>query len=116
MFVTLYEHLELCLVYVIRQFSLWTAMLLINCYLSTITAYCVCSEQVLFPLHYVGKLCDVDFEATVSEGGPVGQAGAIRLALSRALLALVDTETAENMRLGESCFILHKDLLKSFNV
>lgn len=62
--------------------------------------YCVCSEQVLFPLHYVGKLCDVDFEATVSEGGPVGQAGAIRLALSRALLALVDTETAENMRLG----------------
>jgi len=59
------------------------------------------SEQVLFPLHFVDKLCEVDFEATATSGGNVGQAGAIRLALSRALLAIVDAETAERMRLGE---------------
>ena len=55
---------------------------------------------MLFPLHFVDKLCEVDFEATVSEGGPVGQAGALRLALSKALLAIVDADTAEKMRLG----------------
>jgi len=58
------------------------------------------SEQVLFPLHFVDKLCEVDFEATVSTGGIVGQAGAIRLALSTALLSVVDADTAEKMRLG----------------
>jgi len=62
--------------------------------------YCCDSEQVLFPLHFVDKLCEVDFEATVTEGGPVGQAGALRLALSKALLPLVDADTAEKMRLG----------------
>jgi len=58
------------------------------------------SEQILFPLHFVDKLCEVDFEATVTEGGPVGQAGALRLALSKALLPFVDSDTAEKMRLG----------------
>lgn len=66
------------------------------------------SEQVLSPLHFVDKLCEVDFEATVDVGGPAGQAGALRLALSRALLAFVDKDTAEKMRLGtcaeNSCF------------
>ena len=38
----------------------------------------------------------------MSDGGPVGQAGAIRLALSNALLAVVDADTAERMRLGQS--------------
>jgi len=55
---------------------------------------------VLFPLHFVDKLCEVDFEATITDGGPVGQAGALRLALSKALLPLVDEGTAEKMRLG----------------
>jgi len=54
----------------------------------------------LFPLHFVDKLCEVDFEATVSEGGVVGQAGALRLALSKALLPIVSADTAEKMRLG----------------
>jgi len=66
------------------------------CFMSMFTY----SEQVLSPIHFVDKLCEVDFEATVTEGGPVGQAGAIRLALSTALLAMVDAETAEKMRLG----------------
>jgi len=70
---------------------------------------CLCvSEQVLFPLHFVNKLCEVDFEASVSEGGIVGQAGAIRLGLSKALLAVVDADTAEKMRLGVYLFILLK--------
>ena len=56
---------------------------------------------MLFPLHFVDKLCEVDFEASVTEGGLVGQAGAIRLALSKCLLSLVDADTAEKMRLGE---------------
>jgi len=69
---------------------------------SIVIGHCVSvhSEQILFPLHFVDKLCEVDFEVSVSEGGPVGQAGAIRLALSRALLAVVDAATAEKMRLG----------------
>jgi len=58
------------------------------------------SEQVLSPLHFVDKLCEVDFEATVHEGGTVGQAGAVRYALSKALLSIVDADTTERMRLG----------------
>jgi ribosomal protein S9 len=57
-------------------------------------------EQVIFPLHLADKLQDVDFEATVEGGGPSGQAGALRLALSLGLKSIVDKATVEKMRLG----------------
>jgi len=57
-------------------------------------------EQVLFPLHFVDKLCEVDFEASVSDGGPVGQSGAVRHALSKALVSIVDADTADKLRIG----------------
>ena len=44
----------------------------------------------------------VDVEVQVSGGGPVGQAGAIRYALSVALQSFANEETIERMRLGNS--------------
>lgn len=61
---------------------------------------CVCREQIIFPLHLTGKVNAVDFTATVEHGGPSGQAGALRLALSRALRNIVDKEMVEKLRLG----------------
>jgi small subunit ribosomal protein S9 len=57
-------------------------------------------KQIMFPLHFTDKLGVVDFEATVKGGGPSGQAGAIRLALSTALQRYVDKGTNEKMRLA----------------
>jgi len=57
-------------------------------------------RQIIFPLHLTNKLGLVDFEATVEAGGPVGQAGAIRLALSRALQSFVTSDMIEKMRLA----------------
>lgn len=51
------------------------------------------------PLQFVGLLGEVDVEATVTLGGETGQSGAIRLALSRALVSFVDADTREKMRL-----------------
>jgi small subunit ribosomal protein S9 len=57
-------------------------------------------EQIMFPLHLTDKLYSVDFDATVVGGGVSGQAGALRLALSRALQSIVDKATVEKMRLA----------------
>jgi len=57
-------------------------------------------RQVIFPLHFTNKLGLVDFDATVEAGGSVGQAGAVRLALSRALRNFVSGEVMEKMRLA----------------
>lgn len=57
-------------------------------------------EQVIFPLHFTGKLSFVDFEATVAGGGPSGQAGAVRLGLARALKSFVDKDMVEKLRLA----------------
>lgn len=59
-------------------------------------------EQIMTPLHFTGKLGGVDFEAEVKRGGPSAQAGAIRLALARALCSMVDRNTVEKMRLGKT--------------
>ena len=56
----------------------------------------------MFPLHLTDKLGTVDFEATVEKGGPSGQAGAVRLALSVALRSLVHSDLVEKMRLGRT--------------
>lgn len=43
----------------------------------------------------------VDIEATVENGGPSGQAGAIRYGISMGLRCFVDEETINKMRLGK---------------
>lgn len=42
----------------------------------------------------------VDIEAEMRNGGPSGQAGAMRYGISWALRSFVDQETMERMRLG----------------
>ncbi|TSK62551.1 28S ribosomal protein S9, mitochondrial [Bagarius yarrelli] len=44
-------------------------------------------EQLMFPLHFVDMLGRFDVEASVEGGGPSSQSGALRLAISRALLS-----------------------------
>lgn len=55
----------------------------------------------MFPLHFVDTLGRFDVEATVEGGGHSSQAGALRLAISRALLSFVSNGDVENMRQGE---------------
>lgn len=55
----------------------------------------------MFPLHFVDMLGRFDVEATVEGGGHSSQAGALRLAISRALLSFVSNGDVENMRQGE---------------
>lgn len=43
----------------------------------------------------------VDIECNVKDGGPSGQAGAIRWGIAWGLRSFVDQETIEKMRLGE---------------
>lgn len=47
----------------------------------------------------------VDVEATVSGGGPTGQAGAIRFGIARGLQSFVDEDMIDRMRIGENNFI-----------
>ena len=56
-------------------------------------------ETLLLPLMVSDLLGKVDTEVDVELGGPTGQAGAIRLGLSRALLAFVEDDVKEKMRL-----------------
>ncbi|XP_060774154.1 28S ribosomal protein S9, mitochondrial [Neoarius graeffei] len=55
-------------------------------------------EQLMFPLHFVDMLGRFDVEASVEGGGHSSQAGALRLAISRALLSFVSNGDVENMR------------------
>ncbi|XP_073318805.1 small ribosomal subunit protein uS9m [Pagrus major] len=55
-------------------------------------------EQLMFPLQFMGLLGRFDLECTVSGGGRSGQAGALRLAISRALLSFLSDGEVENMR------------------
>ncbi|CAD5110793.1 DgyrCDS158 [Dimorphilus gyrociliatus] len=57
-------------------------------------------EQLIFPLLVSGFLGKVDIKAEVYHGGPSGQAGAIRLAISSALQSFVEKETIEKMRIS----------------
>ncbi|XP_074662574.1 small ribosomal subunit protein uS9m-like [Tubulanus polymorphus] len=57
-------------------------------------------EQIMFPFHFVNKLSQMDVEAHVEGGGPSGQAGAIRFAISLAIRSFVDKEMQEKMRLA----------------
>ncbi|KAJ8027530.1 28S ribosomal protein S9, mitochondrial [Holothuria leucospilota] len=63
------------------------------------TFYQLCHrEDILFPLHFANMLDRFDIECTTEGGGPSGQSGAIRLAISKALRSFVDEEFVEKMR------------------
>ncbi|XP_076008646.1 small ribosomal subunit protein uS9m [Genypterus blacodes] len=55
-------------------------------------------EQLMFPLQFTGTLGRFDLECTVSGGGRSSQAGALRHAISRALLSFLPDGDMENMR------------------
>lgn len=55
-------------------------------------------EQLMFPLHFLETLGRFDVEGTVSGGGHSSQVGALRLALSRALLTFLPPAKVEDMR------------------
>ncbi|XP_047433056.1 28S ribosomal protein S9, mitochondrial [Mugil cephalus] len=55
-------------------------------------------EQLMFPLQFMDMLGRFDLECTVSGGGRSSQAGALRLAISRALLAFLSEGQWEMMR------------------
>lgn len=55
----------------------------------------------MFPLQFVDMLGRFDLQCTVSGGGLSSQAGALRLAIARALLNFVSERDIENMRQGE---------------
>ncbi|XP_076580265.1 small ribosomal subunit protein uS9m [Chaetodon auriga] len=54
--------------------------------------------QLMFPLQFNGVLGRFDLECQVSGGGRSSQAGALRLAISRALLSFLSEGEMENMR------------------
>ena len=55
----------------------------------------------MFPLVFTGVLGRFDMRCSVAGGGHSSQAGALRLALSRALLSFLSQGQVENMRQGE---------------
>lgn len=54
----------------------------------------------MFPLQFMGMLGRFELECTVSGGGRSSQAGALRLAVSRALLSFLSEREVETMRQG----------------
>ncbi|KAJ8253503.1 hypothetical protein GJAV_G00213860 [Gymnothorax javanicus] len=54
--------------------------------------------ELMFPLQFVDRLGRHDLECMVSGGGHSAQAGALRLAISRALLSFVSESERESMR------------------
>ena len=60
----------------------------------------------MFPLVLAGLLNKVDIEATLPQPeGEIGNAGAIRLGISRGLSHFVDADMKEKMKLGEYFYI-----------
>ncbi|KAH9525326.1 37S ribosomal protein S9, mitochondrial [Bulinus truncatus] len=57
-------------------------------------------ESLMFPLSVTGLIGQVDIVAETKYGGPTGQAGAIRFAISQALCAFVPDEVKEQLRLS----------------
>lgn len=55
-------------------------------------------EQLMFPLHFVGMLGRFDIEGSVDGNGHSSRSGALRLAISRALLSFVSEGEMEKMR------------------
>ncbi|XP_048266064.1 28S ribosomal protein S9, mitochondrial isoform X4 [Bombus terrestris] len=59
-----------------------------------------CREQIIFPLIFAEMIDKVDIEATISGGGPTGQAGAVRFGIAWGLQSFVNSEMREKMRLA----------------
>ncbi|KAM6179849.1 small ribosomal subunit protein uS9m isoform 1-T1 [Erethizon dorsatum] len=59
-------------------------------------------EQLMFPFHFLDRLGKHDVTCTVSGGGRSAQAGAIRLAVARALCSFVSEDEVEWMRQEEA--------------
>ncbi|XP_065564365.1 small ribosomal subunit protein uS9m-like isoform X1 [Artemia franciscana] len=57
-------------------------------------------SSLLFPLQFTGFMNKVDVDASVDGGGPTGQAGAVRVAVSLALRSFVGKDMLEQMRIG----------------
>ncbi|XP_073520854.1 small ribosomal subunit protein uS9m isoform X2 [Phyllobates terribilis] len=55
-------------------------------------------EQLMFPFQFLDRLMKYDTECTVTGSGRSSQAGAVRLAISRALLSFVSEKEMEAMR------------------
>ncbi|XP_059137641.1 small ribosomal subunit protein uS9m [Peromyscus eremicus] len=55
-------------------------------------------EQLMFPFHFLDRLEKHDVTCTVSGGGRSAQAGAIRLAMARALCSFITEDEVEWMR------------------
>ncbi|XP_072303819.1 small ribosomal subunit protein uS9m [Eucyclogobius newberryi] len=55
-------------------------------------------EQLMFPLQFTNTLGRFDLQCSVEGGGRSGQAGALRLAISRALLSFLPQGDVENLR------------------
>ncbi|XP_047637280.1 28S ribosomal protein S9, mitochondrial [Phacochoerus africanus] len=55
-------------------------------------------EQLMFPLHFLDRLGKHDMTCAVSGGGRSAQAGAVRLAMARALCSFVTEDEVEWMR------------------
>lgn len=54
----------------------------------------------MFPLHFLDRLGKHDMTCAVSGGGRSAQAGAVRLAMARALCSFVTEDEVEWMRQG----------------
>ncbi|XP_069676223.1 small ribosomal subunit protein uS9m isoform X2 [Periplaneta americana] len=57
-------------------------------------------EQLLFPLIFTNAVGTVDVEATVTGGGPTGQAGAVRLGIALGLRCFLSQDVVERMRIA----------------
>ena len=57
----------------------------------------------MFPLQFVGALGRFDLGGSVSGGGRSSQAGALRLAISQALLSFLSEGEVGSMRQGGGC-------------
>ncbi|XP_069828527.1 small ribosomal subunit protein uS9m [Dendropsophus ebraccatus] len=55
-------------------------------------------EQLMFPFQFLNRLMKHDTECTVTDSGRSAQAGAVRLAISKALLSFVSDKEIEAMR------------------
>lgn len=62
----------------------------------------------MFPFQFTDTLQRFNVECTVSGGGRSSQVGALRLAISRALLCFLSEKEGEAMRQGGWCCATHR--------
>lgn len=60
--------------------------------------------QIIFPLLFTDMVDKIDIVATVTDGGPTGQCGALRWGISWGLRSFVNKSIIEKMRIGKDQF------------